>query len=209
MKESKPYKTISSESHFTQKEKGSTFLGLAFPVTSLDDFAKFHSELKKKYFDATHICYAFRLMDNTSKFSDDGEPSGTAGKRILNAIYSQNLFNVALFVVRYFGGTKLGVGLLGKTYSECASETLNAAKIKEMHPFLNLEVISGFEFSNTIHHLVETLNAKIIKIEYLDKIHLKILIDPKKEADLRKRLFEATSGTIKINSDEKIIFGEV
>ncbi len=105
--------------------KKSKFIGLYFPVKSQDEVVEILNNLKKEHKKATHICYAYRLINPFSeKAFDDGEPSGTAGKPILNVLQKQDKKDTLLVVVRYFGGIKLGAGGLVRAYSKTASETL-------------------------------------------------------------------------------------
>lgn len=127
------YKTITEEYEGWYKEKGSKFISYAIPIESEDD-VKIHLEaLKKKYYDARHHCYAWRLGKYMDKFraNDDGEPSGTAGKPILGQIQSYELTNILIVVVRYFGGTKLGASGLITAYKTASKEALENAEIKE------------------------------------------------------------------------------
>lgn len=108
--------------------KKSKFIGTFYQITTLDEIAQILDNLKKEHKKATHICYAYRLSNPFSeKACDDGEPSGTAGKPILNVLQKQNRQNCLLVVVRYFGGIKLGAGGLVRAYSKTASETLKEA----------------------------------------------------------------------------------
>lgn len=146
-------KTIASESEFRLKEKGSTFISLSTPIEKDEDAVKFLSSLKKKYYDATHYCYSYRFVDGSFKYSDDGEPSGTAGKRILNAQNHFEVTNLITMVVRYFGGTKLGIGPLGKAYYESAFQCLKSSNLEHRILHNRIEIRYEFEFSNLIHHI--------------------------------------------------------
>ncbi len=127
------YLTISSDSQGIYKEKGSKFLAFAYPIFSEEEFKTHLTQLKKDYHDARHHCYAFKLglTENEYRYSDDGEPNNSAGKPIYGQILSKNITNVGIVVVRYFGGTKLGVGGLVTAYKEAAADALNNAKIIE------------------------------------------------------------------------------
>ena len=133
------------------KEKGSQFIGLAYPINSENEFQSILAEIKKKYYDASHHSYAYRLLNNTFKYSDAGEPSGTAGIRILNAIEHFNLLNVLVIVVRYFGGTKLGVGPLGKAYYHSAEITLNDSDKIKKTAYKRIFVSVDFSFTSLLH----------------------------------------------------------
>ena len=125
------YQTIANPSEGVYKEKGSKFIAFAYPVFSEEEFKEKLHELKKDYHDARHHCYAFKLgsTENEYRYSDDGEPNNSAGSPIYGQIQSFELSNIAIIVIRYFGGTKLGVGGLITAYKSAAKEALNNAKI--------------------------------------------------------------------------------
>jgi uncharacterized YigZ family protein len=125
------YFTIKNPSEGIYKEKGSKFIAFAYPIYSEEEFKEHLVQLKKDYHDARHHCYAFRLglTENEYRYSDDGEPNNSAGKPIYGQLLSNNITNVAIIVIRYFGGTKLGVGGLVTAYKEAAKDAINNAKI--------------------------------------------------------------------------------
>jgi len=127
------YRTIDSVSEGVYKEKGSKFIAFAIPATSEEEVKVHLSVIKKNHHDARHHCYAYILGHNKSAYriNDDGEPSGTAGKPIYGQLLSKDLTNVLVVVVRYFGGTKLGVSGLITAYKEAAKEALGSARIVE------------------------------------------------------------------------------
>ena len=122
--------TISAKSEAVFKEKGSKFLAFAFPVGSEEDVKEKLDLLRKKYFDASHHCYAYRLGVNGEQYraNDDGEPANSAGKPILGQLISCNVTNVLVVVVRYFGGTLLGFGGLIKAYKQATAAALAPPK---------------------------------------------------------------------------------
>jgi uncharacterized YigZ family protein len=125
------YFTIKKPSEGIYKEKGSKFIAFAYPIFNEDDFKEHLAQLKKDYHDARHHCYAFRLglTENEYRYSDDGEPNNSAGKPIYGQLLSSNITNVAIIVIRYFGGTKLGVGGLITAYKEAAKDAITNAKV--------------------------------------------------------------------------------
>lgn len=127
------YKTIKAPSESLYKEKGSKFIGYAFPISSEDEIKERIGELKLIHPQSRHFCYAFMLKPDSSHYraSDDGEPSGTAGAPILGQIRSNGLTNTLIVVARYFGGTKLGVSGLITAYKTTAAEALQNASIIE------------------------------------------------------------------------------
>lgn len=127
------YRILDAPGEGLYKEKGSKFIASAFTVMSEDEAKQAIAETKKRYFDARHHCFAYMIGPDKSCFrsSDDGEPSGTAGKPILNQILSKDVTNVCVIVVRYFGGIKLGVSGLINAYKTAAHEALDNARIVE------------------------------------------------------------------------------
>ena len=127
------YLTIENRAEEVYKEKGSKFISLAFPVTTQEEIKEIVKDIKKEYFDARHHCYAYILGYNKSVFrlNDDGEPSSTAGKPIYGQLQSKNLTNILVVVVRYFGGTKLGVSGLIQAYKQATIDVLDNSKIIE------------------------------------------------------------------------------
>ena len=127
------YKTIAVPAEGLYKEKGSKFISFAYPVQTEEQIKGIVAELKDKFYDARHHCYAWMLGAGKKNFraNDDGEPSSTAGRPILGQIQSNDLTNILIVVVRYFGGTKLGVSGLIHAYREAAADALNHAEIIE------------------------------------------------------------------------------
>lgn len=128
------YKTIAKKTEGLFKDKGSRFIGLAYPVRSENEVKEIVAGLKKEYYDATHHCYAYyigHIGTPAVRMNDDGEPSGTAGRPIYGQILSSDLKNILIVVIRYFGGTKLGVSGLINAYKETAKITIENADIIE------------------------------------------------------------------------------
>ena len=127
------YRTVNAIAEGLYKEKGSRFISFIYPVKSEEEIKDIVAGLKTKYYDARHHCYAYCLGANRERFraNDDGEPSSTAGKPILGQIISNDLSNVLIVVIRYFGGIKLGVSGLIQAYKEAAADAINHAEIVE------------------------------------------------------------------------------
>jgi putative IMPACT (imprinted ancient) family translation regulator len=147
-------KTLTADSEFSLKEKGSEFNSFSRAITHQQEAVDFLSALRKKYFDASHHCYSWRLAGGAEKYSDDGEPNGTAGIRIQNAQNHFKLTNLITVVVRYFGGVKLGVGPLGKRYYETAYQNLARAKITEKTLFREITISYAFDQIKNLHYLI-------------------------------------------------------
>lgn len=156
------YFTINKAVESIYKEKGSKFLSFLYPVTSVDEVKEILTQLKKKYYDATHHCYAYIIGADKEQFrmNDDGEPSSTAGKPIHGQLQSNDLTNVLLVVVRYFGGTKLGVSGLIKAYKESSAECIAQAEIIEKQVKNKYNVYFAYEDMNLVMNILKQNNAE-------------------------------------------------
>jgi uncharacterized YigZ family protein len=202
----KEIKVIKNSCQADYKEKGSRFIALAFPVQTVDEALTILERTRKKYYDASHHCYAYRLHNNKSKYSDAGEPSGTAGVRILNAIEHFSLSDIIVIIVRYFGGTKLGVGGLGRAYYDSAVQVLNKAKIINKKMYQKIFISTGHNLVQKIYHIFSSYESKILNVEYTDKARFECLVIP---SDKQKIIFEinnAINGSMEISEGEKLYF---
>ena len=159
------YKTIVQQSEGTYSEKRSKFLAFAIPVTTLDEVKEQVEYYQKKYYDARHVCYAYRLGErgDQERANDNGEPSGTAGKPILGQIHSRELTNVLVVVVRYFGGIKLGTSGLIVAYRLAAAEALDAAE--HIEKTINGEITLKFSYPllNDVLRIVKEEDPKVVE----------------------------------------------
>jgi uncharacterized YigZ family protein len=162
-------KTLSNQAEFELKEKGSSFISISAPIENENSAIEFLNSIRKKYYDATHHCYSYKLLDGKFKYSDDGEPNGTAGIRIFNAQNHFEVTNLITVVTRYFGGIKLGVGPLGKAYYEAAYTNLNQSQINEKNLFYEINIKFEFKNSKTTHHLISKHGLKIIQNTFEDQ----------------------------------------
>lgn len=161
------YKTISKPAESNFRDHASKFIGFLYPVRSEEEIKLLLSELKKQFYDATHHCYAYRLGPKGEIFraNDDGEPSGTAGKPILNQLLSAEVTNILAVVVRYYGGTKLGVPGLINAYKEATKEALSAATFIEETVNNQFEVCFEYAAMNEVMRVVKDLNPAIVDQE--------------------------------------------
>ena len=162
------YLALTERAEYRHKIERSDFLGIAFPVMSEEEFFGELQRIEKRYFDATHHCWAFRLRER-SRSSDAGEPSGTAGKPILSAIEGASLFETAMVVVRWFGGVKLGTGGLSRAYRETAAETLRHAKIADRYVYERFRVIVPFEMMSHAYRMVDPPNVILLEETFADQ----------------------------------------
>ena len=168
--------TIQSSSEGSYKESGSKFLAFAYPVSSEDDIKIKIEGLKKKYFDATHHCFAWMLGADTIRFRavDDGEPNHSAGDPILGQIRSKNLTNVLVVVVRYYGGTKLGVGGLIQAYKISAEAALNNAIIVERDVTQTVELSFSYNENAEVMRLIKEYDLKVLSQNYAEDCKMKL-----------------------------------
>ncbi len=184
------YKTIASTSEGYYTEKRSKFLAFAHHVENIDDIKKLLADYRKKYYDARHVCYAYMLGPERTDFraNDDGEPSSTAGKPILGQINSNELTNILIVVVRYYGGVNLGTSGLIVAYREAAADALAHASIETRQ----VEEIVKYSFAypqmNDVMRIVKDMNPRIVSQTYDNTCEI-VLSIRKSEADqLRSRL---------------------
>jgi len=157
--------TIDRTSTAEFKDRGSRFIAYTFPVQSTDDFKRNLEAIKKEHPKATHHCFAYRigLDNNTFRVSDDGEPSGTAGKPILGQIDSKNLTNILVIVVRYFGGTLLGVPGLINAYKSAASMALQVTPVIQKSIETNYTLQFDYTQMNEVMMVVKQLNCTVLE----------------------------------------------
>ena len=169
------YHTLAGPAEAIYKEKSSKFLAYAYPVESEEEIRTLLDALRKKYYDATHHCYAWRLGPHGETFraNDDGEPSGTAGKPILGQLLSNDITDCLVVVVRYFGGTKLGVPGLIAAYRESAAEAIAAAEIVELTVDRTVRVDFPYVAMNAIMRVVKEQQPRIEE-QTFDKHEVKI-----------------------------------
>ena len=172
------YITISTPGEAIYKEKGSKFLSFAFHIDDEDEADAIRKDFKKKYYDATHVVYAFRIGADGQEFraADDGEPSGSSGLPVLNTIKSRNITNVIVLVVRYFGGTKLGIPGLIDAYSQAAGMALDAAETEERLVTEIIDVIVPYSQMNYVMRIVKENDLQIAEMGGSTDCEIKILV---------------------------------
>lgn len=184
------YKTISEPSKAIYTEKRSKFIAYAIPVSSVDDAKVEIDKLRKEYYDARHVCWAYMLGADRKDFraNDDGEPSGTAGKPILGQINSNELTDVLIAVVRYFGGIKLGTSGLIVAYREAAAEAISEADVIEKTVNCTIAFEFEYPFMNDVMKIVKDLEPTIVSQSYD--------VDCKMTLEIRKGQFDELKGRL-------------
>ncbi len=192
MAETDKYLTLDELSEGLYKDKGSRFYSFVFPVSSVDDAKKKLDEYRKKYHDARHVCYAYVVgktdEDCVTRSSDDGEPSGTAGKPMLTQLVSNGLHDVMAVVVRYFGGVLLGTGGLVVAYRSAMEDALQNARIVEKTVEDEITVEFEYEKMNSIMKVVKDNSLKIVSQQFDLKCSVTVLV-PKSKTPMVKTKF--------------------
>ena len=184
------YKTIASTSEGYYTEKRSKFLAFAHHVQTVDEVKELLAGYRKKYYDARHVCYAYMLGAERLEFraNDDGEPSSTAGKPILGQINSNELTDILIVVVRYYGGVNLGTSGLIIAYREAAADAINHATIETRQ----VEEIVKYSFAypqmNDVMRIVKDMNPRIISQTYDNTCEIVLSIRKSEAEQLRNRL---------------------
>lgn len=184
------YRTLAAPAEAIYTEKRSKFIAIALPVRTLEEVKARLEELQKKYYDARHVCYAYMLGHERTNFraNDNGEPSGTAGKPILGQINSNELTDVLVVVVRYFGGIKLGTSGLIVAYRTAAAEVLNAATFVERTVDDEVEVVFEYPFLNDVMRVVKEEGPAIVSQTYDMDCIMRLRIRRLSMPRLRERL---------------------
>ncbi|MEQ8418259.1 MAG: YigZ family protein [Imperialibacter sp.] len=194
------FQSIRTTSEGFYKEKGSKFLAFAFPVRTEDDIKHRLDELRKQYYDARHHCYAYILGNKSDKYraNDDGEPNHSAGDPILGQLRSKDLTNTLVVVVRYFGGTKLGVSGLITAYKTAAKEALDASEVIETT--IKDEVLIDFAYEQTsdVMRLAKEFNLEIEGQTFQETCSLRGFIEVGTGEPLKEKLALAGVSSVRI-----------
>ncbi|MBC7188286.1 MAG: YigZ family protein [Calditrichaeota bacterium] len=191
------YRTVAGYAEHQIRVKGSRFVGQVQPVTSRAEAEAFLAEVQRRFHDATHHCYAYRLGCGAQvlvRSSDAGEPSGTAGKPILDALEGRCLTNLILVVTRYFGGTKLGMGGLARAYGQCAAETLERAGVVERFLTRTFTVSCPYDLESAVEQVVRKVQGRVHAVDYGQQVNLVVAVRQSLAEEFLRRVAAATSG---------------
>lgn len=201
------YKTPTIEAHGEFTEKRSRFIGYCKPVTSEEEATRFISQIRSKHWDARHNVYAYSLREgNIKRYSDDGEPSGTAGMPVLDVIVKNEIYDVCVVVTRYFGGVLLGTGGLVRAYSQGSKIALEAGKIIMMRSCLICGARCNYNQYGKVSSLIMETGGVIDDTVYESDVSLRFHIKPELLPVLNKRLADATAGEIQAEADGEDYF---
>jgi uncharacterized YigZ family protein len=189
------YKTIKDKSEGTYTELRSKFLAFAHPVSTVEEAMALVEQYQKKYYDARHVCWAYMIGADRETFrsNDNGEPSGTAGKPILGQINSNELTDIIIFVVRYFGGVKLGTSGLIVAYRTAAAEAIAAATIEERQVEATYDFSFEYPLMTAVMKVVRDMNARILEQSYDMDCRMSVSIRKGLLDELKTRIHKAIS----------------
>ena len=184
------------ESEFT--EKRSRFLGHVRMVETEDEARAFIAEMKKKYYDARHNCWCYSIRGGAERYSDDGEPQGSAGIPMLEVLRRQNVTNAVCVVTRYFGGALLGTGGLLRAYTKSTADALEAAGISAVRRWVETELPCSYAQMERLKLEAQSAGGIVEDIEYGAGVTLKVLVPEEKSGEFAARIFDQTAGSVKV-----------
>ena len=203
-----PYKVVINGGTGEIEEKKSRFIANVMPVQTEEEALGYIEAMRKQYWDARHNCYAYVIGEKAQlvRFSDDGEPSGTAGKPILEVLLGAEVRNVVVVVTRYFGGTLLGTGGLVRAYTQATQAGIDASDVRTMRYGTSLEITTDYNGIGKIQYIMGVKNITIEDAVYTDIVSFKVKIPYEEEEAVRKEIIEATAGRAKIEKIENLYY---
>lgn len=203
------YYTVKDEAAFQFEEKKSIFIGHVKRTSTEEEAKEFVKLIKGKYKDARHNVYAYIIGENmgVQRYSDDGEPQGTAGIPVLDVIKNKGITDVTVVVTRYFGGILLGTGGLARAYSKAAAEGINKANIVERVKGRELYIDINYDMLGKLQYVFEQKNWFIDNIDYTDKVTITSKVEASMLEEVKKTIVDITSGNSDfLEDDEKFYF---
>lgn len=207
----KQYKTVYCGEEAEIIEKKSRFIATVCPIKCEEDAIAFIDSMRKKYWNATHNCFAYVIGEQfqIQRCSDDGEPSGTAGKPMLDVLLGEEIHDVAVVVTRYFGGTLLGTGGLVRAYSGATKEGLLASKvITKMHG-QKLSIQTDYTGLGKIQYILGQRGLSVLNSVYTDKVELEVLLPEDEISGVMAEITEGTNGQAVLQLSEECYFAKI
>lgn len=189
-------------------EKKSKFIATVFPVEKKEEAIQFINQMKKQYWDATHNCSAYVIgkQNEIQGCSDDGEPSGTAGRPMLDVLLSEEIHNVVVVVTRYFGGTLLGTGGLVRAYQKAVKEGLLGSRIIEQQVGIKLSIKADYNGIGKIQYALGQRGIPIMNSEYAELVTVEVMVPVEMTKELQEILTEATSGKVDLQLENAYLY---
>ncbi len=191
-----PYITIANVGNGEYVEKKSRFIGIAAPVSTVEEATAFIAKEKAKYYDARHHCYAYRLRDGFQKYSDDGEPQGTAGLPILDILERKNITDCIIVVTRYFGGTLLGTGGLVRSYSAAGNAAIANAPLLTMQPYAIGSLTCDYNQYGRISPLIPQMEGMVVNSDFGEAVTLSFYLPLPAKEEFCETLTELSYGSV-------------
>ena len=182
-------------------EKRSRFIGHVWRVSSEEEARERIEATKKKHYDARHNCWCYIVKDGTTRYSDDGEPQGTAGQPMLNVFQREGVVNVCCVVTRYFGGILLGAGGLVRAYTQSAKDALDAAGISVVRRWVAMEVPCPYAWFEQARREVEAFSGVVEQVDYGADVVLSALLPEERAGAFAARMLDASAGLIQVLED--------
>jgi len=190
------YYIPTGESHTELVEKRSRFLGHVWRVSSEEEARALIEQTKKQHYDARHNCWCYIIQDGPVRYSDDGEPQGTAGQPMLGVFQKEGVSNVCCVVTRYFGGILLGAGGLVRAYTQSAKDALDAAGISVVRRWVAMELACSYAQFESVRREVESFSGVVQQVDYGADVLLSALLPEEQARDFAVHLLDATAGTV-------------
>lgn len=187
-------------------EKKSRFIGQIMPVTSEEEAYAFIDSIKKKHYDARHNCFAFSIGGENplQRFSDDGEPQGTAGKPILEVINGSGIHNICIVVTRYFGGTLLGTGGLVRAYTDASKAAIQKCETKLMQKIIPTKITANYTDMGKIQYILNNNDVNIVDTVFTDEVFFDLEIPSNINNRVTNEIIEATGARAVIEADDEV-----
>lgn len=194
--------TAAGEASFT--EKRSEFLGHVRPVESEEEARAFVAEMKKKYYDARHNCWCYIIKDGPERYSDDGEPQGTAGIPMLEVFRREGVCNVVCVVTRYFGGILLGAGGLLRAYTKSAKDALDAAGISVVRRWVETVLDCSYAAAEKLKQEITAFGGIVAGLDYSAAVTIHAYIPEESAEDFKARIFDVSAGgvTVRVTGED-------
>ncbi len=197
------YYIPSGRSEATLVEKRSEFIGRVWPVETEEQAREMIEAVRKKEYDARHNCWCYIIRDGAVRYSDDGEPQGTAGQPMLNVFQREGIVNVCCVVTRYFGGILLGAGGLVRAYTQSAKDALDAAGVSVVRRWVAMELPCPYAMFETMRREVTDMGGVVENVDYGADVVLSVLLPEERAEEFKARIVDVSSGEI-----EPLVSGE-
>lgn len=205
------YRTVYEGKEAEIIEKKSRFIGTVRPVHSEEEALEFIESMRKKYWNATHNCFAYVIGERfqIQRCSDDGEPSGTAGKPMLDVLLGEEIHDTVVVVTRYFGGTLLGTGGLVRAYQGATKAGLEASNVITKYHGKKLKIGTDYTGLGKIQYILGQRKLTILDTIYTEKVDIEVLIPQEQVTEVKSEIIEGTNGQAVIEEGEECYFAEV